>query len=200
MKYNAIGESNWENVAGLCESMVQFINANRLKLTTPGGMVATFLNKVKADRDAFKNVYDPFLTSRETSTARAAKITANNTLYDATMDFMRDGVEMVFRNSEENKKRYTFSALKNLVSPPGSASMRVFGKTAADVALGNKPVTIKKEGSPAITSTLGVDGIKVFENIDPGKYKGTIDVDGVLIPFEKEVDTGVDARVTVVAP
>ena len=60
VKYNAIGESNWENVAGLCESMVQFINANTVLLTAPGGMVGTFLNKVKADRDAFKNVYDPF--------------------------------------------------------------------------------------------------------------------------------------------
>lgn len=200
VKYNAIGESNWENVAGLCESMVQFINDGSVELTAPGGMVVTFLNKVKADRDAFKDVYDPFLSSRETGTARAAKINANNTLYDAVIEFFRDGVEMVFRTNDEAKKRYTFSVLKDLVSPPGSASMRVFGKTAADILLANRPVTIKKEGSAAITSTLGVDGIKVFENIDPGKYKGTVEVDGVLIEFEKEVDTGVNARVTVVAP
>ena len=200
VKYNNIGTNNWENVVGLNESMIQFIADNTATLTLPGGMVGTFAQKVQDDSDAFDAVYEPYLTSRETATARAAKITANNKLYEAVMDFFKDGVEMVFRNDAEAKKRYTFSALKDIVSPPGSASLKILGKTAADVLLANKPVTIKKEGSAAITSTLGVDGIKVFDNLDPGKYTGTIEVDGVLIPFKKEVDTGVDARVTVVAP
>ena len=40
----------------------------------------------------------------------------------------------------------------------------------------------------------------MFPGLDPGKYTGTIDVGGVPVAFEKEVDTGVNARVTVVAP
>lgn len=200
VKYNAIGESNWENVAGLCESMTQFISANSVKLKIPGGMPLPFGGKVTADGDAFKNVYDPFLTSRETSTARAAKITANNLMYDAMMDFMKDGVEMVFRNSDEDKKRYTFHVLKNLVSPPGSASLKVTVKNGLDIMQPNKNVTIKKAGAAPITLPTDVNGIDLFMNLTPGKYEGEVDNGGVTVKFTKEVGVGTDARVIVVVP
>jgi hypothetical protein len=198
VKYNAIGENNWENVAGLNEAMAQFIGDNTATLTTPGGMPATFPTKVTDDTTAFNDVYGPFLTSRETATATAAKLAANNTLHDAMMDVCKDGVEMVFRNDAEGQKRYTFTALKTIVSPPGSASLKVIVKNGADVLQPGKTVRIKKEGSPAITAITNEEGVALFENADPGVYEGEVDTGSGTVPFTKEVNTGTDARITVV--
>jgi len=197
VKYNAIGDDNWENVPGLNESMTQFITDNNATLDTPGGMPATFPTKVTNDATAFDNVYDPFMTSRETATATAAKVKANNKLYDAMAEVCKDGVEMVFRNDAEAQKRYTFAALKDLVSPPGASSLKIMVQNALNVPQPNLGVTIKKIGSAPITKQLDVNGIAVFTNAEPGKYEGTVDNNGTPVPFTKEVETGTDARITV---
>ena len=199
-KYAKSVAHNWESVVGLNTAMLTFITANNPLLTAPGGMPVTFKAKVLADEANFNTNYALFTAARETGVGREAKVKANNLLHSEMMSVMEDGAERVWRNNAAKQKNYTFTALKNIVSPPGSASLRVFGKTPADIVLAIRPVTIKKEGSPAITLSTGVDGIALFPSIDSGKYKGTIDVDGVLVPFEKEVDTGVNARVTVIAP
>ena len=96
------------------------------------------------------------------------------------------------------KKRYTFTALKALVSPPGSASLKVLVENALNVGQANKNVTIQKPGSAPITVPTDVNGIAVFTNADPGSYQGQVDNGGVMVNFTKDINTGVDARVTVI--
>jgi hypothetical protein len=94
-----------------------------------------------------------------------------------------------------------FSVLKNIVSPSGSASLKVPAENGVNIPQPDKLVTIKKEGSAPIAVRTSVEGIAVFPNADPGRYEGTVDMgNGVVVPFVKEIDTGVNARVTVVTP
>ncbi|MFI5220372.1 MAG: hypothetical protein ACHQNT_12885 [Bacteroidia bacterium] len=197
IKYNNIGANNWENVVGMNESMTQFIADNTAILTAPGGMPGTFAAKVTTDATAFGDTYSDYKTSRETGTARAAKIKANNNLYDAVVEFQKDGVEMVFRKDEANQKRYIFSALKDIVSPPGSASLKVTIKNALDILIPDKTVTIKKIGSAPIMSRTNAEGVALFASVDAGAYEGEVDNNGVPVRFTKDVNTGVDARVVV---
>ena len=113
-------------------------------------------------------------------------------------DVMEDGAERVFRNDAAKKKNYTFAVLKDIVSPPGSASLKARIQNALNEMQPNITVTIKKTGQAPITIQTDVDGVALFENTDPGKYEGdVVRADGTVVHFEKEIDTSVDARVTV---
>jgi len=67
-------------------------------------------------------------------------------------------------------------------------------------------VTIRLQGAeaievvaPPITVITDSEGVALFENADPGRYNGSAtSSDGlVTVDFTKEIDTGVNARVTV---
>jgi hypothetical protein len=201
IKYNNIREENWEEVVALNQKMIAFVTDFAGPLATPGGMVVGFPTKLTGDRDAFDAVYDPFMSSKETGTATAAKVTANNTLYTGIMEFMKDGVEMIFRNDEDNKKRYVFAKLKDLVSPPGSASLNITLKAqGTNAPMNNITVTIQKDGGLLLTATSNAEGELSFLSIDPAPYvvkvMGPL---GVLI-LEKDVNTGVGARLEITVP
>lgn len=202
INYNKIGVANWEYVKGLNTNMSAFVaNASNLALlTTPGGMIPTFVGGIATHYAAFKTKYDLFLSSKETATATAAKIKADNAAYTACMLFMTFGVDSVMRNNAEGQKRYTFSVLKNIVSPPGSAGLTVKVKKPDDTIVTNGTVTIKEEGQPAITVNINADGEGIFPNINPAEYTGYVTVAGVNTNFTKTVNTGTDARITVVVP
>jgi hypothetical protein len=200
VNYNKIGTSNWENVQGLNKNMDDFTAdaANVTLLTTPGGMVPTFVAGIATHYTAFKTKYDLFMSSKETATATAEKIKADNTAYASVMKFMTFGVNSVFRNDAEAQKRYTFIALKNQVSPPGSAGLIVKVKKGDDTIVTTGTVTIKEEGQPAITVNINAAGEAVFTNVNPADYTGYVTVNGVRTNFVKTVNTGTDARITVV--
>jgi hypothetical protein len=160
-EYNAIAASNWEAVVTLNNSMKKFMADvdNAAKLATPGGMVAGFDAEVQTNFDAFDEVYDKFMSSRETSTARNAKVVANNKIYDACMRFMKFGRESVYRRDGGNKKRFTWAALKRLVTPDPSASLLVKLKRDDGSPVTNMEVRIKKEDEPLMklnTNDMGV--------------------------------------------
>ena len=205
-KYAKAARKNWENVVGLNNSMKKFITAHSAKLTDPGGMPDTFPVKVNADTNSFSNIYDLFIQARETSVARGEKVTANNLLYDEMMDVFEDGAERVFRNDAAKQKNYVFATLKDLVSPPGSASLRALVLREDDTPVAEASVTIRLKDAelleivaPPITVVTDAEGIAQFENADPGRYNGSAtSSDGtVTVDFTKEIDTGVKARITV---
>lgn len=205
-KYAKAAAKNWENVEGLNDSMKKFINAHTAKLTDPGGMPDTFAPKVILDDGNFSDSYELFLQARETSAARAEKVTANNLLYDEMMDVLEDGSERVYRNDAAKQKNYVFATLKDLVSPPGSASLRALVLREDDTPVEGASVTIRLKDAdlleivaPPITVVTDAEGVALFENADPGRYNGSATSgDGsVTVDFTKEIDTGVNARITV---
>jgi hypothetical protein len=197
-KYAKAQAHNWESVVGLNTAMVSFITANNATLLAPGGMPVGFKAGVQSDETDFNTNYASFLAARETGVAREAKVNANNLLFADMADVMEDGAERVWRNDAAKQKNYTFSYLKDLVSPPGSASLTVKAQNAGFIPQAGKTVTIQKAGFAAIVVPTDVTGAAVFLNTPPGKYSGQID-DGAggITNFEKEIDTGVNARITV---
>jgi hypothetical protein len=202
-KYRKIGETNWEEVVQLNNMMTAFLGepTNVTALTTPGGMIATFVADVTTNFTAFNDVYTQFKVTRETTTSRNAKITANNTLYDAGAKYRKFGVTTVFPNDSGIMKEFTFTDLKFLVSPPGSASLKVTLKKAGTfLPLANIDVTIQAEGEAAMTGKTNAEGELPFVSINPDPYTVTIAVPGGDIVIEKDVNTGVQARLDVIVP
>ncbi len=205
-KYAKAAEKNWEYVVGLNDSMTKFIAAHSGKLADPGGMPAAFAAKVSGDEGNFDDKYDLFMLARETSAARAEKVTANNLLHKELMNVLEDGAERVYRNDEAKQKNYVFATLKDIVSPPGSASLRALVLREDDTPVEGASVTIRLQGAealgvvaPPITVITDGEGVALFENADPGRYDGSAtSADGTVTEtFTKEIDTGVKARVTV---
>ena len=205
-KYATAARNNWENVVGLNDSMKKFIAGNGAILTTPGGMPDDFADKVTADATSFSDNYDLFMKARETGVARGEKVDANNLLHKELMNVLEDGAERVFRNDAARQKNYVFDTLKNIVSPPGSASLKALVLREDDTPVEGASVTIRIQGAetieiiaPPITVVTDAEGVALFESADPGRYDGSAtSSDGtVTVTFTKEIDTGVKARITV---
>jgi len=197
-KYEKAAKENWEFVEGMNEEMETFIAANVAALTAPGGMPLTFKQKVEDDADDFTDEYLELKTSRQTGTATAAKISANNACYKDLMEMFKDGVEMVYHNNAEAQKEFTYSVIKDIVSPPGAASLSVTVQLPDDSLAGEGAVSIKKEGSPVIRLLLSAANPLLFASIDVARYDVTIEVPGFpALTISKEVNKGVNARLKV---
>jgi len=199
-KYQNAAHYNWENTVGLNTAMKNFIAAEAatlaVNLAGDPNMPPTFLTKVKNDSDAFDAKYNAFKLARESSSETAAKINANNSVYSELISVCDDG-QRVFSSDEAKKKLFTFAVVKNIISPPGSASLKVTIKRQADnTPVSFAQVTIKSAAGIPITLQTDVAGVAVFHNIDPADYNGTVNPPAPLNPkdFIKEVNTGTNAR------
>ena len=197
-KFTKASDYNWDVAAGLAKSMVDFITVNSTILKSPGGMPDSFATNAESHKTAFDSNYAEFKKSRETGIASAAKVKANNLLDVQMKDVLEDGATSVYRNNLEKQHEYRFTTLKAIISPPGSASLKVFVERADDTMVVNQLVTIKTAGIPAVTATTNDKGVAIFDKIDPGIYSGTVVINSLTTKFTKDVNKGVDARITVV--
>ena len=198
-EYDGAKMNNWEDMIGMNLKMNAFIKANISLLTTNGYMPATFAAKVVADSDGFAMKYAGFKVARQTSEKTAEKVRANNALYTSMMDFMADG-QMLFSGNDEMKKLFTFSVLKSLVSPPGSASLKVAVRNNDGSAAEGIKVIIREDedNAPEIVGVSDASGEVFFNKIDAGVYGVSVGFEKVQL-FTKEVNTGVDARMEAVS-
>ena len=189
----AINE-NWEEVTGMNTKMNAYlaIAANVTALTT-GHMQTGFAALVTADTLAFQTSLTAFMGTRHTGTATGDKIKANNLLYDAMIDLHTDAV-VAIEGDLELLKEFTFSDVKNLISPPGSASLEVeLMKVVANTPV-DGTITIQKEGGIAIVLPT-TDAVAKFAHIDPARYHVHVVVAGSPdVDVFKDVNTGVNAR------
>lgn len=194
-KYAPAASYNWEYVMGLNSDMKLYISENTSVLTTNGYMPAGFAAQVNADSVNFNGKYADFKNMRQTGVTTADRLTANNLIYDDMMKVCADG-QRIFADIDEKKKLFVFDVVKALVSPPGSASLKVSLIKAGDnTPLTGKPVSIQAEGGVAKSGVSDDNGEVEFDNIDPGVYSGTVKDDTTVIAeFEKEVNTGTAAR------
>ena len=196
-EYEGARLSNWEDMIGMNLKMNAFITANAALLASAGFMPASFAGNVSTASAGFATKYAAFKVARQTSENTAAKIRANNALYKNMMDFMADG-QMLFSGRDEMKKLFTFSILKSLVSPPGSASLRVTVKNADTtpiVGVGVKLILVDGDGA-VINGFSDANGEVLYSSIDAGVYTVLVDLAPVQT-YTKEVNSGVAARLEV---
>ncbi|MEO8147174.1 MAG: carboxypeptidase-like regulatory domain-containing protein [Bacteroidia bacterium] len=196
--YDAASSQNWESVVTLNTEQTAFIDTNKTKLASnlagEANMPAAFQPKVLTDETAFNTKYAELKVARQTGVDTATKIKANNGLNDAITAINEDS-KLVFDDAA-HLKLFTFSAVKAIVSPPGSASYKVtVKKHADDTALEGATVVIKSAKGTPISLPTNAQGVAEFKDIDPAGYSVTITKDGyVQEKFNKEVNTGTSAR------
>jgi len=198
-KYKSASEYNWENLVGMNAALLQYIADNAVKLADGGdNMPASFADKVAADSAAFDLKYDAFKTARQTGKITKERIDANNVVYADAMGVCADA-QIIFAKEPELKKLFVWEAVKSLVSPPGSASLKIrLRKKVDNTPVVNTNVNIQAEGGALIKGTSNDEGVVVFDNIDPADYVAKVIVDGVVVfSGDKEVNTGTDARMEV---
>jgi hypothetical protein len=198
--YDAALHYNWDNVVALNKKMKDFIDLYPTQLTN-GFMPLPFKAKVLSDEDKFAQKYAAFKTSKETSTATGAKITADNLVYQDLQNLQHDA-HIVFRNNPEALKQFMFSVIKTRISPPGSASLGIDVKEeGTNLPVANATITIQSETGIAITKATNDAGQADFPHINPDNYKIKIQSVGKPdINLVKEVNTGVSARLKITIP
>ncbi|MEO5673104.1 MAG: carboxypeptidase-like regulatory domain-containing protein [Chitinophagales bacterium] len=196
--YNKATKKNWEYVLGLNSNMNAFITNNTAVLTATGGMPAGFPAQAALDRSSFATAYNTMMTQRETGPATGSKVDANNALYDDLQQMFKDARRGVFPDDAAMQQEFTFQYLKKLVTPKGSASLSVRLQRPDNTLVVDQEVTIQSETGTAIRLMTGANGEVLFDRIDPDRYRVTATVaDYKPVDADKDVDTGVNARMTI---
>lgn len=202
-KYEAAKAGNHERCVGMNADMIAFINAEEatllVNLDGDPNMPAGFKLMVKTDSDKFNEKYEAYKLARQTTVDTNKKVMANNACFRQIMLVCDDGQRVAAKSDDPAgvSKLFTFKTVKELVSPPGSASLKVTCKSASDgtpkVGLN---VTIQAAGGAIFNGVTDDTGVVIFKDIDPADYFVTISGTGLPTPltFNKEVNTGVQAR------
>jgi len=198
-EYDKLADKNWEHGIQMNKAAKKFMTDNLTVLLDGGNnMPAGFPAAYDLDAVAFSDKYDAFSAASETTTATNKKTTANNAVYKDTMDLMEDG-KTIGMNDVSFIKLFTWSELKLIVSPPGAASLKLDAKdSVALTPIMGLEVVMQQAGGALITVTADpVTGVAKESGIDAGVYKGIGKAPGYKdTAFIKEVNTGADARIT----
>ncbi|MEI6815412.1 MAG: hypothetical protein WCL14_02285 [Bacteroidota bacterium] len=197
--YEKGANGNWVELKALNDDMNTFLaNATHVTALVAGlNMPPAFPASVSLVTGTFDSDYTGFITAKTTTTAKNAKIAANNVLFGQLMAVCDDG-KKVYINNQGQMKLFTFDTVKDLLSPPGSASYKLTAKVEGLLTpIKDLPVKIQSKTAPAIIVDTDVNGVALFPHLDPDNYTVTVGV--VAMPFivqsfKKDVDTGTDAH------
>ena len=127
-KYEAAKAGNHERCVGMNADMIAFINADEatllVNLDGDPNMPVGFKVMVKNDSDKYDEKYDAFKLARQTTIDTNKKVMANNACFRQIMLVCDDGQRVAAKSDDPSgvSKLFTFKTVKELVSPPGSAS------------------------------------------------------------------------------
>jgi hypothetical protein len=118
------------------------------------------------------------------------------------MKSIQADANVVYKYDGEKLKRYTINVIKNLISPPGSAGLKVSCiQAGTNLPMANLQVIIQAKDGIAKTGATDVKGEVPFDNIDPARYTVTVKQAGQPdIVTTKEVNAGTAARLEVIIP
>ncbi len=123
--YTEASNENWDKLREMMQMGFLFIEEHEALLKTAGYMPDDFKDTFDDKRGAFNVKYDAFLIARENAEAgTAAKIAANNAVYESTVSLCLDG-QVCFMNDEVKKKLFSIEAVSSLIKPTGSATVVV---------------------------------------------------------------------------
>ncbi len=113
--YRSAARDDWDDVKGLMQNGLLFLNANAAILSA-GGMVATFMPSFILAKDAFELKHQAFLQAEEeTKVMTDQKIIANNALNKNLMKMFDDGKKL-FRDDAAVREQFTFDRVLALVN------------------------------------------------------------------------------------
>ncbi len=160
--YAAAQGEDWEAMSELMSKGVKFVNDHTAVLTTPGGMPATFLQRMTDAAAAFDVKLILFLNAEETAQIQTdAKNAANNALYHTMMDMFEDA-KKVFRKQPSVRNQFVFETLRDLVGTTTgggtSTGMKFYGlvtDSSGNPIVGATVSASNSEGSESTTTGVG---------------------------------------------
>ena len=190
--YEAAMKYNWEKLKGELKNANDFITAHSAELLLNNNMPPAFPADVTTIKTNVDARVTQLLNLRENAKqGTQAKINANNVLNTAKNAICEDG-QYVFRNNEAKRAQFVWDSIMELVSPPGRAGLKFTAKElGTNLPIPNAVGTFQKEGGTPVTSTTGPDGKAILDNLEPGKYKGSITHPAyITLNVEFEINTG----------
>jgi hypothetical protein len=123
--YEKAAVYNWENMQGLLQNAVSFVQNNTTELIgNNDNMPATFLAELEQMQVNFQTLYQSFLLKNQgVQIATQDKIIANNAIYASLVNMLSDG-QVLFSDNEAKLKQFVFSWLLNFVSGVATAGLK----------------------------------------------------------------------------
>jgi hypothetical protein len=211
-KYRKASNKNWEFTKAMLKDMNDFVNNAEYQaiLETDNKMPHAFVAAVGTAKTNFNTKYESFKTKRQTSDDTQEKLTANNEVNRLLQELSKDG-KVALKGNEGKVNRYIIEKVKDLVSPPGSASLFLELQNSAFEPVVGAVIKIQAEGKAAIVQVTALDpefrggrAIANFDGVDPAPYTVFVYAkEGDKTPLvtkKKDVNKGTDARLKIVLP
>jgi hypothetical protein len=126
--YRRAAGENWDVLKQMLAMASQFITDHGLEMTNADMMPIGFASDFETLRLDVDALYTDFKAKEQNfKQVTAAKINANNALYDNIITIMKDG-KKIFRNDAALRDRFVFKKVKAIVTPPAS-SVKTFEGT-----------------------------------------------------------------------
>jgi hypothetical protein len=171
------------------------VPANLATLTTPGGMPVGFVAQLGTDYSPFETAYNLFGATVDTTTARNAKVTANNLMTTECKKFMKFGVEVVYRTNPGMQDLFTWSKIEEQVDG-GVAGIHLKALNGAlDVPESDVELTWKPDGKEPVSWLTAKTGIGE-QVLEAGEGTLTVKKQGMHVLTKKfTIDAGVKKQV-----
>lgn len=156
LHYERASQHNWDSVAALLQSAVNFIAANAAALAANQNMPAAFQAQCTALLTDFIATQTDFLNAKEEEAIGTAdKISANNAVYQRLINMFLDGQE-IFRDDEAVRKQFVFTEVLTKIGGAGTSGVSG-GVTdgATGRPLEGVLVTVEGREKSALTNDLG---------------------------------------------
>jgi hypothetical protein len=194
---NYVSECNnrkWTSVKALLSSADEFIETNKAALLANENMPADFQERFRTVKNEFDNVYRNYLALETQCTAlTAAKIEANNAIYDAVRNMTIDA-KRLFRIQESVANKFL---LTNIFSQTrNTRNCGIKGKVTIDGKKGYVKNVLVSINNGEKTTFTDESGRFDFPNLPAGKYKLTFTKDGfsTIVVNDYVVKLGIVSR------
>lgn len=191
--YESAMNYNWEKLRAMLLKADVFIAANTVDLEGLGGMPAGFGALISGHRAIIDEQVPQFLNEKEnTPQGTQEKVIASNIVYRMAILICEDG-QHVFADNPAKQKQFVWDSIMEIVTPTGKAGLKFDVKANGTfVAVANAKVTVQRPGFEALETFTDSNGKGVFDLLQPGEYKGTVEAAGfATLQVEFTISPGV---------
>ena len=173
--YGKATDDNWTAVRSLIEAGNNFIAANIDELAADENMPTAFQDTFLTAGNNCIELSTVFAqASMQKEAATSNKVEANNAIYQALMEMLKDG-QQIFKDDEAIQKQFTFSHLVSVFQGEGSASLKGYVTTSLGMPVEGGAIT---SASGKYIATTNAKGYYKINRVAEGAYTFIISCPG----------------------
>ena len=188
--FDAAYAFKWEACQNLLLSGNTFIREHSVDLLAKNNMDPAFPEAFAAQLQAFNTLYLKYLdTVKQGELNTRSKTEANNKLYNELRSMFADA-RILFKGNDAMLKLFSFSAMLNQISGPGTAGLKGFIAGLPEPVDVHPGLELKLLESGK-TAQIGEDGAYRFSQVAAGNYTLQVKADGFqTLSLPVTVNTG----------